>query len=111
MSGTDSAPPELEELDKAACWRLRLVDADPADTASAASARLLEALTGDLRRQPYAALWAELSALGGWLGESDAISDYAELTAAYRMRIGISEFPTDGADYLRNLLAIARSLV
>jgi len=29
----------------------------------------------------------------------------------YRIRIGVSDFPGTGADYLRSLLAIARSLV
>ncbi len=111
MSDNDPDPPELEELERTAAWRLRLVDADPADTASAAAARLLEALVEDLRRESYPALWTELRALGNWLGESDAISDYAELTMEYRMRIGVSDLPVTGADYLRNLLAIARSLV
>ena len=69
--------PEIEELERAAAWRLRLVDADPLDTASADAARLLEALANDLRRNEHAALWTELRALGNWLSESDAISDYA----------------------------------
>ena len=111
MSDDDPEPPELEELERTAAWRLRLVDADPTDTASAAAARVLEALVEDLRREPYPALWAELRALGNWLGESDAISDYAELAMDYRMRIGASESPLTGADYLRKLLTIARSFV
>jgi hypothetical protein len=111
MSGNDADTPELEALERAAAWRLRLVDANPADTASAAAARLLEALAEDLRREPYPELWAELRAIGNWLGESDAISDYAELTAEYRMRIGVSKQPVTGADYLRDLLAIAHGLV
>jgi hypothetical protein len=110
---TDNAPdaPEIDELERAAAWRLRLVDAEPADTVSAAAARLLEALAADLRRNDHAALWTELRSIGNWLGESDAISDYAGLTADYRARIGVSEHPADGADYLRGLLAIARGLV
>jgi hypothetical protein len=105
----DSA--EIEALERTVAWRLRLVDADPADTASAAAARLLESLAGDLRRNNYASLWTELRSIGNWLGESDAISDYAELAADYRGRIGVSAQPADGADYLRGLLAIAHSLV
>jgi hypothetical protein len=107
----DPEPPEIEELDRTAAWRLRLVDADAADTASAQAARVLEALAEDLRRNPHAALWAELRALGNWLGESDAISDYAELASMYRHRIGVAEHPADGADYLRALLQIAYSLI
>jgi hypothetical protein len=104
-------PPEIEALERTAAWRLRLVDADPADTVSAAAVRLLETLTEDLRRNSYAPLWAELRSIGNWLGESDAISDYADLAADYRVLIGVSEQPADGADYLRGLLAIAHSLV
>jgi len=104
-------PPEIEELEQAAAWRLRLVDADPQDTASAAAATLLEHLADDLRRNDYAPLWTELRSIGNWLGESDGISDYADCAMAYRARIGISDHPADGADYLRALLAIAQSLV
>ncbi|MGD0106220.1 MAG: hypothetical protein ABSC06_19590 [Rhodopila sp.] len=104
-------PPEIEELERAAAWRLRLVDADPDDTASAVAALLLEALAEDLRRNDYASLWTELRSIGNWLAESDAISDFAELAADYRVRIGVSECPADGAAYLTGLLAIARGLV
>ena len=111
MSGHDAEPPEIEELERTAEWRLRLVDADAGDTASAAAAALLQGLAEDLRRNNYAPLWTELRSIGNWLGESDAISDYADLAADYRARIGISDHPADGADYLRGLLAIARSLM
>lgn len=110
MNGS-SERPEIEELERTAAWRLRLVDADPADTGSAAAARLLEKLADDLRRDDYSALWTELRSIGHWLGESDAISDFAELAAEYRRRIGVSEHPADGAAYLAGLLAIARGLV
>jgi hypothetical protein len=108
MTGTN---PEIEELERAAAWRSRLVDADPTDTASAAAARPLESLAEDLRRNDHAGLWAELGAIGNWLAESDAISDFADLAAGYRARIGVAEHPADGAAYLRSLLAIARGLV
>jgi hypothetical protein len=52
-----------------------------------------------------------LRSIGNWLAESDAISDFAELSADYRRRIGVSEHPVDGAAYLVALLAIARGLV
>ncbi|HEY4175085.1 MAG TPA: hypothetical protein VGM42_18795 [Rhodopila sp.] len=104
-------PPEIEELERTAAWRLRLVDVDPNDSASAAAAALLETLADDLRSNAYADLWTELRSIGNWLGESDAISDYADLAADYRLRIGVSENPANGADYLFGLLAIARSLV
>jgi hypothetical protein len=108
---TDSAQSEIEALERTAAWRLRLLDADPKDTTSAAAARALEALADDLRHNDRAALWVELRSIGNWLGESDAISDYADLAADYRARIGVTEHPADGAAYLAGLLAIARSLM
>lgn len=107
----EADPPEVEELENVAAWRLRLFGANPTDTASAAAARHLEALAEDLRHGDHAALWTELRAICNWLAESDAISDYTELAGEYRARIGISDHPGDAADYLRGLLAIARSLV
>jgi hypothetical protein len=103
--------PEIEELERTAEWRLRLVDADPGDQASAAAATLLQRLADDLRHHDYAPQWTELRSIGNWLAESDAISDYADLASDYRTRIGVSENPLDGAGYLRALLAIAQSLV
>ncbi|MDR3534548.1 MAG: hypothetical protein P4L90_28790 [Rhodopila sp.] len=111
MSGIPPEPPEIEELERTAAWRLRLLDADPTDIASAAAAKLLDTLAEDLRRNDYAPLWTELRSIGNWLGESDAISDYADLAAEYRARIGVSEHPADGAAYLHGLLSIARGLV
>lgn len=102
---------EIEELERTAEWRLRRVDADAGDTASTAAATLLQRLGDDLRRNDYAPLWTELRSIGNWLAESDAISDYAGLAAEYRARIGVSEQPANGADYLRGLLAIARGLI
>jgi hypothetical protein len=104
-------PPEVEELEQTAAWRLRLVDADPGDTASVGAARLLERLAADLRRNGHATLWTELRSIGNWLAESDVISDYIGLAADYRARIGPIEHPADGAAYLMGLLAIARGLL
>jgi hypothetical protein len=104
-------PPEIEELERAAEWRLRLVDADVRNTASAAIAVVLQRLAHDLRCNDYAPLWTELQSIGNWLSESDAISDYSDLAAEYRARIGVSDHPANGADYLRGLVAIARSLI
>lgn len=104
-------PPEIEELEQTAAWRLRRLDANPTDTASAAAASHLETLANDLRHNDHAALWTELRSIQNWLAESDAISDYAELAAAYRAQIGVTEHPPDGAAYLRAILAIARALV
>jgi hypothetical protein len=102
-------PSEIEELERTADWRLRLVDAD--DTASAAIVLVLQRLADDLRCNNYAPQWTELQSIGNWLSESGAISDYSDLAAEYRARIGVSEHPANGADYLRALLAIARGLI
>ncbi len=112
MTNATRDQPEAEELERTAAWRLRLVDADPSDAASRAAADRLQALADDLRSAAgLAPLWTELRSLCNWLAESDAISDYSELAAAYRSRIGISEHPDNGAAYLRALLAIANDLV
>jgi hypothetical protein len=103
--------PEVVELERTAAWRLRLLDADPTDHASAAAARSLQALANDLRHASYASLWTELTAICSWLAESDAISDYAELAAGYRAKVGLSRTPANGSEYILDLLAIARSLV
>jgi hypothetical protein len=107
----DANTQEIEALERTAAWRLRLVDADPSDTASTVAASALGALAENLRRNDYAALWTELDSIGNWMGESDAISDYADLVADYRTRIGIAEHPQDGEAYLHALLAIARKLL
>ena len=103
--------PEIEALERTAAWRLRMVDADPSDTGSAAAAKALEALAEDLRGNPYDEPWGELAALVNWLGESDAVSDFADLATDYRARIGVSAHPADGAAYIRALQDIARSLI
>lgn len=101
-------PPDVAELEAAAAWRLRLVDADPADRRSAAAAGHLQRLADDLRRHRATALHAELGAICHWLAELDDISDFAQLAHEYRQSIGINAFPATGEDYLRALLAIAR---
>jgi hypothetical protein len=111
MANTAFEPSEIEELERVAAWRLRRVDADPHDHASASAATRLERLAEDLRHNTYTDLMSELYFICNYLGESDMISDYAERAAAYRARIGFDEHPEDGAAYLHGLLAIARSLV
>src|SRR6185437_9775772 len=106
MPTEESGPAEqsdLEALEDTIAWRMRCLDADPADVASAESVRLLEGLVTDLRRTDYGAHWQELGVLLNWLGESDAVSDYAELAADYRAQIGVANRPVDGAAYIRAL--------
>ncbi len=102
---------EIERLEATAAWRLRLVDANPDDSASMAAATKIEELVEDLCHNDYAPIWTELQSVCNWLAESDAISDYSDLALDYRNRIGIVENPNNGAAFLQALLAIARSLV
>ncbi|MDE2006408.1 MAG: hypothetical protein KGI51_07575 [Rhodospirillales bacterium] len=98
---------EAEALDRVAEWRLRLLDADPTDRASAEAARLLARLAAALRAVPDHPLRTELAAICHWLGESDAISDFAIGAEAYRARIGIDCHPANAEDHLRALIALA----
>jgi hypothetical protein len=100
---------DIEALENTIAWRLRCLDADPADAASARAVRVLEALVADLRQGDHTEAWAELGAMLNWLGESDAISDFADLAAGYRNSIGAE--PIDGVGYILGLRAIARSLI
>lgn len=107
---TDDTPPEIAELEAAAEWRLRQVDAHPNDRQSAAAAERLQHLADDLRRLSTTPLHRELGAICNWLAESDDISDFAQLAHEYRLRIGIDAFPATGEDYLQALLEIAKRI-
>ena len=109
---TDNAesddPAEAEELERAAEWRLRKVDADPTDRQSAAAAALLARLAADLRRLRGSPLQAEYAALCNWLGESDGITDFAQRAHEYRCGIGVAHTPATAEAYLRALIALAK---
>jgi len=99
---------EVEQLERVAEWRLRLVDADPSDEKSAAAARQLQKLAeevGALRGSP---LFHEYIVICNWLGESDGISDFMELANDYRARIGFDRSPENGEAYLRRLIGLAK---
>jgi hypothetical protein len=102
---------EIEDLETTLAWRLRCLDADPGDAVSARAVRLLEGLIADLRQADAAPLWTELAAILNWLAEADAVSDYAEMAAEYRRRIGVSVAPDSGGAYLRALRDLAQSLI
>ena len=106
MSGDD--PFEAELLERAAEWRLRKVDADPADAVSAAAAVQLERLALEVRGLRGSPLFKEYLAICNWLGESDGISDFMELANDYRVRIGVDRSPADGEAYLCALIELAK---
>ena len=101
-------PPEVSDLEAAAEWRLRKVDADPNDRQSAEAAVRLQKLADDLRRLQSSVLYREYGAICNWLAESDDISDFAQLVHDYHLRIGVDAFPGSGEDYLRVLLDLAK---
>jgi hypothetical protein len=109
----DDDPPEVAELEAAAEWRLRLVDANPSDAQNAAGARQLQALADELRHMRDQPLLRELHALCGWLDESDNITDFALRAHELRTRIGCERPGLDhqietAEDYLRMLIELAK---
>ncbi|HUD62576.1 MAG TPA: hypothetical protein VMQ99_23950 [Acetobacteraceae bacterium] len=107
MTGDDDLF-EAEELQRVAEWRLRKVDADPADEVSGAAARQLEKLAADVRLLRGSPLFQEYLAICNWLGESDGITDFSLLTNDYRARIGVDRWADNGEAYLRALIDLAK---
>jgi hypothetical protein len=103
--------PEAEALERAAEWRLRLADADPADAAQRAAAGQLQKLAEELRALPTSKLLEEYRCLCHWLSASDGISDLAQATHDYNRRIGFGEWPETATDYLKVLNRLANQLV
>ncbi|MGD9615663.1 MAG: hypothetical protein AB7H90_09990 [Alphaproteobacteria bacterium] len=101
-------PIEAEELERAADWRLRKFGENPADTESAAAARLLHRLADEVRALRGSPAYTEYLAILNWLGEFDVMEEFAERANVYRSRIGIEHFPENGDAYLRALVALAK---
>jgi len=76
-------PPEVQDLERAAEWRLSRVDQDPHDSESAEAAALLQRLANELRPLQGSSLYRELGAICNWLAESDDISDFAQRAHDY----------------------------
>ena len=101
-------PIEAEELERAADWRIRKLGEYPADTQSAAAAKLLQKLAREVRGLRRSPAYTEYLAILNWLGEFDVMEDFAERAHAYRSRIGIDYFPESAEAYLRALIALAK---
>ena len=99
---------EAEELERAADWRMRKVDADPSDATSREAAALLERLAQDVRRLPDSPVFREYVAICNWLGESDGIADFMDMANDYRARIGVEHRPENGEAYLQALIDLAK---
>jgi len=101
-------PVEAEELERAADWRIRKLGENPADTQSAAAAKLLQKLAEEVRGLRGSPAYTEYLAILNWLGEFDVMEDFAERAHDYRVRIGVDRFPENGEGYLRALTALAK---
>jgi hypothetical protein len=99
---------EVEELEHAAEWRLRKVDADPTDAVSREAAARLRILAADVRRLRGSRLFGEYVAICNWLGESDGIVGFMDMANDYRARIGVDRSPENGEAYLRALIELAK---
>ena len=101
-------PIEATELERVADWRIRKLGENPADRESEAAAKLLQKLADDVRRLHGSPIYVEYLAILNWLGEFDVTEDFAARAHDYRTRIGVENFPQDGEDYLRVLVALAK---
>lgn len=102
--------PEAMALERAAEWRLRLVDADPSDAASARAAAHLQKLADELRAMPDNAELEKYRALCHWLSSSDLISDLAMAAHRYNASIGFGAWPETALEYMRVLNRMATDL-
>jgi len=110
ISMSEHDAPEADALERAAEWRLRQVDANPADTASAAAARHLQKLADELRAMPDNAELEQYRCLCHWLSSSDGITDLAQAAHRYNATIGFGEWPETALDYVRVLNRIATGI-
>src|ERR1044071_8185855 len=102
------APIEAEELERAADWHIRKLGENPADTQSAAAAKLLQKLAKEARELRRSPAYTEYIAILNWLGEFDVLEEFAERAHAYRSHIGVEHFPENADSYLRALIALAK---
>jgi hypothetical protein len=109
-TGAMDEPVEAVDLERCADWRIKKLGENPSDRQSAAAAALLQRLADDVRRRAGSPAYVEYLAILNWLGEFDVMDDFAERANEYRARIGVDDFPQDGEDYLRVLIALAKDV-
>ncbi|MGE0417758.1 MAG: hypothetical protein AB7O80_13205 [Acetobacteraceae bacterium] len=100
--------PEAIELERAAEWRMRLVDANPSDESSLRAARQFEKLAHEVRALRGAPIYTEYMAICNWLGESDDISEFRMRAEYFRERLGFGTWADTGESYMRILIELAR---
>jgi hypothetical protein len=99
---------EAGELERAAEWRMRKVDADTGDAVSRDAAALLERLAAEVRALDGSAVAREYGAICNWLGESGEIADFMDMVGDRRARIGVDWVPENGASYIWSLVELAK---
>ncbi len=99
---------EATELEHAAEWRLRKVDADPTDTRSAAAAAQLQKLATELRGLTDTPLFVEYRCMCNWLGESDGLSELVLRREDFRTMLGFGVWADSGEGYIRALIEMAK---
>jgi hypothetical protein len=104
----DEDIPEVAELERAAEWRSRIVDAKPSDEQSTRASRQLRKLAEDLRTAPDLKLLEEYRCICNWLSESDGISELQLRAQDFREMIAFGEWVETGDDYLRALIALGQ---
>ncbi len=108
MTGDDDDLPEAIDLERAAAWRMRKVDADPSDEQSLRAARQLELLAAGVRQLRGSPVYTEYMAICNWLAESDDISEFALRAEYFRERLGFGTWADTAESYMRVLIELAR---
>jgi hypothetical protein len=101
---------EADELERTAEWRMRKLDAEPADSVSRDAAALLERLAAEVRALDGSAVSREYGAICNWLSESGEIADFMDMVGERRARIGVDWVPEDGSAYIRSLVELAKQM-
>lgn len=100
--------PEISELERTAEWRLRKVDANPADSQSARAAAQLQKLAEELRTLQDSPLFVEYRCMCNWLGESDGLADLVLRREDFHSMLGFGTWAATGEAYLKALIEMAQ---
>lgn len=100
------------DLEGTADWRRRVQEDHPNDKRNASAAALLERLAAEITSSPDLELVAKLSEIeSGLISQTETNKSYdfsfvVEECNEYRRRIGFTEFPSSGKEYLQRLIDI-----
>jgi len=104
---------EAMELEGTAYWRSQKAEEYPHDTRNAAAAQLATTLAAQMRGAEYTQEAAKFCAVVDFLFpegdvDTDNVHEILRRWGEYRSRIGFDNFPDSAAEYLNDLLDIAR---